>query len=131
MRTPKIKSVEVNNRKKIIVVETSKGEMNLPFSKLNKSPLKENRIVEIFPDKELKNEAITYILEDGTEETIHVDIFLSFNKDPDYIKELALYEMTVQLKKQKSQLQIPVSELARRLNTSRSQVHRFVGPFKL
>lgn len=126
MKTPKIKSVEANNRKKSLIIQTSKGEMTLPYSKLRTPPSSENKIVEIFPDREIKNEGITYQLEDGTEETVHVDVFLNFNKDPDYIRELALYDLTIQIQKQRSKLKVPISELSRRLNTSRSQIHRLL-----
>ena len=80
----KINSVEVNNRKKGIEIETSKGRFFLPFSKLCPIPSTENKIKSVFVDKELGSEAITYVLESGLEESNHLDAFLDYNRDPEH-----------------------------------------------
>lgn len=40
----------------------------------------------------------------GSEETVHVDTFLSFNKNPEYLRELHLHKLTLQLQKLRQQL---------------------------
>lgn len=122
MKTPKVKFAKANNRKKAIVIRTSKVEMFLPYSKLVFKPRTNNKIVKVFPDKEMHNEGITYYLEDGTKDFIHIDVFLHFNKNPEYMKEITLYELTIKLQKQREKLKIPISKLAHRLNTSKKQI---------
>ncbi len=122
MKTPKVKFAKANNRKKAIVIKTSKIEMFLPYSKLVSKPNANNKIVKVFPDKEMNNEGIIYYLKDGTKDSIHIDIFLHFNKNPEYMKEITLYELTVQLQKQKEKLKTSISKLAYRLNTSKKQI---------
>ena len=123
MKTPKVKFAKTNNRKKAIIIETAKTEMFLPYSKLLFQPDANNKIVKVFPDRDMNNEGITYYLEDGTIDSVHIDVFLHFNKDPEYMKEIALYELTIKLQKQREKLKIPISKLAHRLNTSKKQIN--------
>ena len=123
MKTPKIKFARANNRKKAIIIRTSNTEMLLPYSKLNFKPTINNKIVDVYPDKEIKNEGIIYCLKDGTKDSIHIDVFLHFNKNPEYMKEIALYELTMKLQKQREKLKIPISKLAQQLNTSKKQIN--------
>jgi|GEM_PF-6874793 len=48
----KIKTVEIDNRKKSIFITTAKGEYSLPFVKLPIAPTFKNKITNIFIDKE-------------------------------------------------------------------------------
>lgn len=38
------------------------------------------------------------------------------------MKEIALYELTIKIQKQKEKLKIPISKLAHQLNTSKKQI---------
>ena len=91
----KICSVEVKNRKKGLEINTGKDHFFLPFSKLNLIPSAENPIKSIFVDEELGGEAITYVLKSGKEDTIPLDAFLEYNRDPNYFRKLFLYKLTL------------------------------------
>ena len=95
----KIVSVSVNNRKKSICIETRKGMFEYPFAKLDVRPTARNRIKDIFVEAELGREAVTYFLESGSENSLHLDAFLEYNRDPDYLKMLFLYELSVKAQK--------------------------------
>ncbi|MCB0412686.1 MAG: hypothetical protein KDD50_00030, partial [Bdellovibrionales bacterium] len=90
----KIKSVEVDNRRKRINIMTAKGAYSLPFVKLSKIPTVEDKIIEVYVDKELGKEAVTYLTESGYEDSIHLDVFLDFNKEPDFLKKIFLFKLT-------------------------------------
>jgi len=59
----KITKVSLNNRKKMIRIETRKGTLEYPFAKLDIRPTAKHRIEEIFVDPDLGNEAVAYTLE--------------------------------------------------------------------
>ena len=84
----KIKLVLVNNRKKEFSIQLSKDKiLSFPFSLLDKKPSSKNPIMDVYVDKELASEAFTYILKDGSEDTIPLNQVLSHNSDPEYIRE--------------------------------------------
>ncbi len=120
----KIKTVNVNLRRKVLEIETAKGSYSLPFGMLRLKPTKSNRISEIYVDPELGKEAVTYVLESGDEDSIHLDDFLEYNKDPEYIRKMLLYNLTIEAQKAVDETEISVSELARRLNTSRAYINK-------
>jgi hypothetical protein len=122
----KINKVSLNNRKKTICIETKKGALELPFAKLDISPTEKNKIKEIFVDPELGKEAVTYFLESGVENSIHLDAFLEYNKDPDYLRMLFLYELTVKAQKAIRKTKLSKNEICRRLGTSASQLARLL-----
>jgi len=115
----KISMVSLNNRKKVICVETRKGGIyEFPFAKLDVRPTARNGIKEIFVDRELGSEAVTYFLESGKENSLHLDAFLEYNKDPDYLRMLFLYELTVEAQKAMKKSKLSKNEVCRRLKTS-------------
>ena len=122
----KIKNVSVNNRKKSIDIETAKGLFSLPFSRLKLKPTKKNPIAEIFVDKELANHGITYRLATGKEDSIHEDAFLDYNRDPDYLREVILHELSVEANKLIKSVGLSKHEIIRRLSTSPSQLYRLL-----
>jgi hypothetical protein len=122
----KINKVQVNNRKKTICIETKRGLFEIHFSRLNPKPTAKNKIRKIFIDKELGNEAVTYILESGVENSIHLDVFLDYNKDPSYLRFLFLFELTIEAQKALKNSKTSKNELCRRLQTSPSQLARLL-----
>ena len=120
----KISKVSLNNRKKTICIETRKGLLEYPFAKLDVRPTAKNKIKEIFVDSELGKEAVTYFLESGKENSLHLDAFLEYNKDPDYLKMLFLYELTVKAQQAMKKSKLSKNEVCRRLGTSASQLAR-------
>lgn len=124
----KIKKVSVNNRRRCFEIETNRGMFSFPFVKLDLIPSKTNRIRDVYVDRELGKEAITYLLESGEEDSIHVDDFLFYNNDPDYMRDLTLYKLTVKAVDLIKESKLPKRELARKLKTSPAQVYRLLDP---
>ena len=122
----KINKVSLNNRKKTICVETRKGMFEYPFAKLDIRPTAKNKIREIFVDPELGREAVTYFLESGKENSVHLDAFLEYNKDPDYLRMLFLYALSVEAQKAMKKSKLSKNEVCRRLKTSASQLARLL-----
>lgn len=123
-----IKSVDVNNYAKKIAIEVKGAVYDMPFAKLMTKPTSHNPIIEIFVDQELASEAVTYMLKNGEVDSIPLDAFLDYNRNPDYLKKMFLFEMTnVALDKLKSS-QISKNEVCKRLRTSPSQLARLLDP---
>lgn len=122
----KITSVEINNYKKCITVYTRKGHWDLPYTHLDISPTPDNKIKEIFVDPELGKEAITYELESGDQNSVHLDVFMDYNKDPDFLKKLFLFELTIEAQRAIESTSLSKNEVCRRLKTSPSQLARLL-----
>ena len=122
----KILSVKLNNRKKTLEIDTRKGHMILPFSKLHLVPTPKNRIKSVFVDKEMGREAITYTLRSGQEDTVPLDAFLEYNRDPEYFRKLFLYKLTLKSDLAVKKSKLGVREIARKLNTSPAQLYRLL-----
>ena len=122
----KVRSVRANNRRKAFEVSTSGGVLAYPYAQLRHPPTRQNRIAEAHPDPELAREAFTYILEDGTEDSIHVEEVLEYNRDPDYLRDLMLYKLTLEAQSRVADSELSKREIIRRLGTSASQFYRLL-----
>ena len=68
----KVEKVSINNRRKEFSITTRSGAAyTFPYTEADPCPGSGNRIEEVFVDKELGNEAITYVLSSGDEGSIH------------------------------------------------------------
>lgn len=125
----KVKTVALNNRKAQVELTTRTGKTYpFPFSQLDPKPTPENRIQDIYVDKELANEGATYTLESGDEGSVLLDHALAYNRDPAYVANLLLYKLTTEALQRIEQAGLSRRELARRLNTSLSQLYRLLDP---
>ncbi len=125
----KIRRVVINQRKAQFEVVVANGAVYpLPFSQLSPRPTSTNRIREVYPDKELAKEALTYVLESGAEGSVHLDAVLEYNQDPHYRSELLLHQLTVQARNRIEQSGLSRREIARRLGTSLPQLYRLLDP---
>ena len=124
----KILEVQANNRRKAFEIRTKHGEYVFPYAQLEIPPRSEDRVVEVFPDEEVGNEAFTYRLESGAEDTVHVDAVLEYNQDPSYLNEVLLHQLTVEAQKALGESALSKRELIRRLETSASQFYRLMDP---
>src|SRR3990167_6639950 len=124
----KIKKATVNNRKKRIEIETTQGSYALPFSRLELKPQSHDRIKEIYVDRDLGGKAVTYILDSGQEDSVHMDAFLDFNKDPSFLREVAIHQLTISANKLIQKSGLSKQEIIRRLRTSPSQLYRLLDP---
>ena len=125
----KIRSVTMNNRKnEFSVIARSGIEYALSYSEAVPRPSSEDRIEEVYVDKELGNEAFTYILESGEEGTIHIDQVLEYNEDPKYLADLLTYKLSLEARKLIESSELSRRQVAKRLKTSVPQLYRLLDP---
>lgn len=122
----KIRDVSINNRKKCIEIETAKGSYSLPFSRLRLIPTFSNKIANIFVDPELARECITYTLESGVEDSVPLDAFLDYNREPEYMRKATLHNLTIQALELADNSKLSKREIARKLKTSPAQLYRLL-----
>jgi predicted XRE-type DNA-binding protein len=122
----KIRKVKQNNRRKAFEVATHSKVYLFPYAKLDVRPSSADVIREVFVDKELGNEAFTYVLDSGQEGTVHIDHVLEYNEDPTYLKNMLLYKLTLETQKQVEKSPLSKREIIRRLGTSASQFYRLL-----
>ncbi|OFZ78684.1 MAG: hypothetical protein A2583_07220 [Bdellovibrionales bacterium RIFOXYD1_FULL_53_11] len=122
----KIKAVKVNNKKKCIQISVGTKIYSLPYACLDLKPSPHNRIKTILVDPELGERAVTYRLEHGEEDSIHLDAFLEYNKDPAYLRNMVLYGLTVDAIRILKKKKLSKHEIMRRLGTSPSQLYRLL-----
>lgn len=124
----KVQSVLANNRRRRFDVSTRKGDFSFPYPLADPCPTSQNRVVEVSADPELANEAFTYRLASGDEGTIHLDSVLEYNQDPDYMADLALYNLSVEAKRRFDSSGLSMRQVADTLGTSPTQVYRLFDP---
>jgi hypothetical protein len=122
----KIRNVTANNRRRAFEVQTRSGDFVFPYARLRLKPASKNRIAEVYPDPELGREAFTYVLEDGSEDSVHLDEVLAYNEDPDQLRDLLLYKLTIEAQKRAAASPLSKREIIRRLGTSASQFYRLL-----
>ncbi len=122
----KIKKIFVNNRKKAFELDIDGQFLVFPYACLRLKPDTNNRVVDAKVDPELGNEAFTYMLENGDEDSIHADQVLEYNKDPKYLRDMLLYKLTIEAQKSLKASSLSHREIFRRLGTSASQFYRLL-----
>jgi hypothetical protein len=122
----KIRRVTANNRRRLFEIQAGRSDYTFPYALAEPTPEPGNKIVSLEVDKELGKEAFTYVLESGDEGTVHIDHVLEYNKDPGYLADLVLYQLTLEARKRFDSSSIGARELARRLGTSASQLYRLL-----
>jgi hypothetical protein len=125
----KIRNVIVNNRKAQLELNVRSGQVYpIPFTRLDPSPTPKNRIREVYVDREVANEAVTYVLESGAEGIVHIEQALEYNQDPGYLAELLVHQLTAEAVRRVDGSGLSRRELARRLRTSVPQLYRLLDP---
>ena len=122
----KILDVTANDRQRAFLVRTPKGMFELPYPKCDPAPSAADRVATVYVDEELGGEGFTYELRSGREGTVHVDQVLDYNRDPGYLADLLLYRLTLEAEKRLEASGLGIRQLARRLQTSPSQVYRLL-----
>jgi len=123
----KIRSVTSSNkRNEFTVVVRSGATYTFPYAETDPGPSSEDRIEEIFVDKELGNEAFTYILESGEEGSVHIEQILEYNEDPKYLAELLTYKLTLKAQEGVEESGLSMRQIAKRLKTSVPQLYRLL-----
>lgn len=127
----KIRKANANNRKKEFEITTYSGShFSFPYSNAELVPTSNNKIIELYVDEELANEAITYVLESGDEGTIHVEQFLDYNEDPAYMANLLMYKLSLEARRNLENSGLSIRHVASRLNTSVPQLYRLLDAQK-
>ena len=123
----KIRKVEANNRKGEFRVVTYSGDSYVyPYVKAEPRPDSADNVADACVDRELANEAFSYVLASGDEGSVHLDQVLEYNEDPTYLRDLLLYKLTVEARQRVEESGLSRRELARRLKTSLPQLYRLL-----
>ena len=129
MRNPKFKQIRPNYRKnvlEIVLVEGRKAKKySLPFAVFqNKKISSKNRFASITLDGELGNQAVSFVLEDGSKGDFPAD-FVLYYCDPTYDWS-PINQLKRALKDKLGTSKLSVRVLADALHTSPSQVVRLL-----
>lgn len=122
----KIRNVVHNNRKKGFDVRVPRASLWFPYARLEARPSARDPVVGVVVDAELGKEGFTYRLKSGREGTVHVEQVLEYNKDPEYLRNLLLYKLTIEAQKRVAKSALSRREIIRRLGTSPAQFYRLV-----
>jgi len=122
----KIRSVKANNKKKVFDIKTSAKTYPFPYAKLQPAPTQTDPVARVFVDKDLGGEGVTYELVSGKTGTVHVEQVLDYHQDPNYLRDLLLYKLTLEVQKRVAASRLAKREIVRRLGTSASQLYRLL-----
>lgn len=122
----KIQSARKNNHRRVFELDTPRGTYLFPYAKAEPVPTPADPIVSMVIDPELGEEAITYRLASGAEGFVHVHQVFDYNRDPEYLRDLLLYRLTLEAKRRVSESGLAHREIIRRLNTSPAQLYRLL-----
>jgi hypothetical protein len=122
----KIRQVSANNRRKAFELTAAKRRLLFPFSRLEVQPTSDDPVAKVFVDLELGSEGFTYVLQSGREGTVHIEDVLEYNQDPDYLRDLLLYRLTLEAQKALAATSLARREIIRRLGTSPAQLYRLL-----
>lgn len=122
----RIRSVKHNNRKKVFEVRVSTRTLLFPYSKTDPGPAPEDPVTRVFVDREIGREGFTYVLRSGQTGTVHVEQVLEYNQDPNQMRDLLLYRLTLEAQKRMDASPLSKREITRRLGTSAAQLYRLL-----
>ena len=122
----KVRAVKCNNRRKAFEIRTSTKRLIFPFAKIDPQPAADDPIARVFVDEDLGREGFTYVLKSGREGTVHIEQVLEYNREPDYLRDLLLYKLTIEAQAQVEASPLSRREIIRRLGTSAAQFYRLL-----
>ena len=123
----KVLSVASNNRRREFEIELcDRGVLTFPYHRADPPPTRDDPIREFFIDPELGNEGVTYVLESGADGSVLSDHVLEINRDPAYMRDLLLHQLTVEAVQRMESSPFGVRQLSRRLKTSPAQIYRLL-----
>jgi len=122
----KIRSVKHNNRKKVFEIRVASRTLLFPYSKTDPRPTAEDPVTRVFVDREIGREGFTYVLESSQTGTVHVEQVLEYNQDPNHMRDLLLYRLTLEAQKRIDTSPLSKREIIRRLGTSAAQLYRLL-----
>jgi hypothetical protein len=122
----KIRAVKANNHKRAFELTLGTGVLVFPYARTDPAPTPADPIERVYVDDELGREGFSYQLKSGGEGSVHVDSVLEYNEDPKYMRDLLLYNLTVEAQKCLRARRLPKNEVLRRTKTSASQLARLL-----
>lgn len=123
MKHKKFRDVEFDNKKRVFRLEYSSGlKVECPYYGLKIR----GKVIEAAPDLEDGGHSFYFILENGKQRYVPFDQPLHIVQNPSYVKEHTLYQVTKQLNEFIRVEGVSKREIARRLNTSLSQLARLL-----
>ena len=134
MRNPQFKDIKPNYRKSVFEIILAEGKKtkryNLPFAVFRDKKISlRNRVASITIDRELGNQAVSFVLEDGSKGDFPADLVLYYC-DPAY-NWSAINQLKRALKNQLGKSKLSVRVIADALQTSPSQVTRLLEENKI
>ena len=123
----KVLNVSINNRRHEFEIElTDRGVLTFPYHRAEPPPTSDDPIRDFFIDPELGRQGVTYMLESGAEGSVLSDHVLEINRDPAYMRNLVLHQLTVEAVQRMESSPFGVRQLSRRLKTSPAQIYRLL-----
>ena len=122
----KIDVVRLNNRKRAFVIEATGRELEFPYAKAVPPVTPADPVLEAHPDPEIGLEGFIYRLASGLEGSVHVEQVLEYERDPSYMRDLLLYQLTVEAQERLEASVLSRREIIRRLGTSPAQFYRLL-----
>lgn len=125
----KLRSAVANNHKREFLVITRAGrEYSFPYVQAAPVPSSADPLSDVQVDKELGNEAFTFMLQSGNQGTVHFEQVLEYNEDPQYLADLLAYQLSLEARRCLDASELSTRQIARRLNTSAPQLYRLIDP---
>ena len=123
----KVLQVSINNRRREFEIElTDRGVLTFPYHRADPPPTRHDPIRDFFIDPELGDEGVTYVLESGASGSVLADYVLEINRDPAYMRDLLLHQLTLEAVQRMESSPSGVRQLSRRLGTSPAQLYRLL-----
>lgn len=122
----KIRGVKANERRRAFEITVGGKRLRFPFARVEPQPTPDDPLAKMFVDRELGAEAFTYVLRSGREGAVHVEDVLEYNQDPNYMRDLLLYRLTLEAQKRMAATPLAKREIIRRLKTSPAQFYRLL-----
>ncbi len=122
----RIRSVRFSNSKLVFEVATWSKTFPFPYGKADPAPTADDPVVSCLVDDELAREAFVVTTKSGRETTVHIDQVLEYHRDPGYLHDLFLYELTLEAQRRVSVSGLSRDEIIHRLGTSEAQFDRLL-----
>ena len=122
----RVDAVRANNHKRVFELELGGKTYPFPYAKSELIPTAADPIVSIEIDRETAYEGFVYVLASGAEGYVHGEQALDYNRDPDYMRDLLLYQLSLEAQKRLKGSGLSKREVIRRLGTSPAQFYRLL-----
>jgi len=122
----KIRSVKHNNRRKVFEVRILGRSLSYPYAKADPQPTMQDPVARVYVDDEIGREGFSYELASGRTGTVHAEQVLEYNQDPNHLRDLLLYRLTLEAQRRVDASPLSKREIIRRLGTSPAQFYRLL-----